>query len=462
MTRAGASGTGVPQPPRAVALAGRLRPPRGVLEIAERLEREGHEAWCVGGAVRDALLGHPSLDWDLATSATPKVVQQLFRRTVPKGVAFGTVGVFDRAGVLHEVTTFRRDVRTDGRHAVVEFGASLGDDLARRDFTINAIAYRPATGAVADPFDGAADAERRLVRAVGDAPTRMREDRLRALRAIRFAARFGFAIEPATWAAIVESAPFLTRLSPERVREELEKTMRQVRCPSDALLRWRAAGALAVLVPALAAQPAVALMTADHIAPPTLAGRPQRLPNRLAAPWLGVPRADVERGLRALRASNHEVRWTADISDRAGRLLDVARAALLSADGPSDAELRRWAAACGRTLAAPSFRLVAARFAAERAAAGAEGVPDTPAAARVRSAYRRLVRVAYRDPIEVADLAVSGSDLPAAGVPAGPAVGATLRRLLDDVVADPARNTREWLLARAAEIARDDRTSSPP
>ena len=431
-------------------LAGRVRPPAGVLDIAARLERAGYEAWCVGGAVRDALLGHHSEDWDLATSAEPHAVQRLFGRTVPKGIEFGTVGVFDRGGVMHEVTTFRHDVRTDGRHAEVVFGASLTEDLARRDFTINAIAYRPATGEVADPFDGAGDAWRGLVRAVGDAPTRMREDRLRALRAIRFASRFEFAIEPATWAAVVESAPFLTRLSPERVREELDKTMRQVRCPSTALYRWRDAGALAALVPALSGQPAVALATADHLAPPGLERRPGRLANRVAAPWLGVPRADVERGLRALRASNQEVRWTADVTDRAGGLLARVRERLLAGDGrPTDGELRRWAAACGRTLAAACFRLLAARYAAERAAG-----QTAPTADLVRSAYRRLVRVAYRDPIGLSDLEVTGNDLADAGVPAGPLVGATLRRLLDEVVDDPARNTRAWLLARAAELAR--------
>src|SRR5512141_1524628 len=102
----------------------RLHPPAAVLEIADRLEDAGFEAWCVGGAIRDALLGHPHLDWDLATSATPEQVKQLFgsRRTIPIGVEFGTVGVLDRLGAMHEVTTFRRDVRTDGRHAVVEFG----------------------------------------------------------------------------------------------------------------------------------------------------------------------------------------------------------------------------------------------------------------------------------------------------------------------------------------------------
>src|SRR5688500_16259184 len=113
---------------------------------------------------------------------------------------------------MHEVTTFRRDVRTDGRHAEVEFGASLDDDLARRDFTINAIAYSPSREALHDPYGGGADLERGLVRAVGDPQARMREDRLRALRAIRFAARFGFEIEPATWTAIVDSAPHMTRL----------------------------------------------------------------------------------------------------------------------------------------------------------------------------------------------------------------------------------------------------------
>src|SRR5581483_5747772 len=186
-----------------------LSPPREVVKLAEKLRRAGHEAWCVGGAVRDALLGIEHLDWDIATSATPQEVQQIFRRTVPVGVEFGTVGVVDGHGVMHEVTTFRKDVRTDGRHAEVQFGVSLDDDLARRDFTINAIAYDPGTGELRDPFDGRTDLKRGIVRAVGDPEARMREDRLRALRAIRFSARFGFEIDAATRAAIENSAPFL-------------------------------------------------------------------------------------------------------------------------------------------------------------------------------------------------------------------------------------------------------------
>src|SRR5436305_6811782 len=194
-----------------------LNPTPNVRAIAKKLEDAGHETWCVGGAVRDALLGHPHLDWDLATAAKPEQVRSLFKHTVPVGIEFGTVGVLDPDRVMHEVTTFRRDVQTDGRHAVVEFGVSLDDDLARRDFTINAIAYSPKRDEVRDPYEGQQDIQRKVIRAVGDPRERMAEDRLRALRAIRFGARFGFEIDPFTWDAIVESAPMMTRLSAERV-----------------------------------------------------------------------------------------------------------------------------------------------------------------------------------------------------------------------------------------------------
>src|ERR671929_289109 len=254
----------------------RLTPPEPVRAIARRLERAGFEAWCVGGAVRDALLGHPHLDWDLATSATPKEVRRLFRRTVPVGIEFGTVGVLDRDNVMHEVTTFRRDVRTDGRHAVVEFGASLDDDLARRDYTINAIAYSPSRDEVRDPYGGQKDIEGKLIRAVGDPRQRMREDRLRALRAIRFASRFAFDIERDTWDAIVESAPELGRLSAERVKQEIEKTMEQVRFPSKAFAMWRDTGAFQTLIPSLADVTNQQLAPLDHLRRPLLPRRPAR------------------------------------------------------------------------------------------------------------------------------------------------------------------------------------------
>ena len=146
-----------------------------VLRIARKLSGAGFEVWCVGGVVRDTLLGLPHNGVvDLATSARPEEVQRLFRRTVPLGVEHGTVAVLDRHNVAHEVTTFRKDVTTDGRHAQVAFGVSLEDDLARRDFTINAIAYQPLTHEWRDPGGGAPGLDRQLLRAVGGPGARVR------------------------------------------------------------------------------------------------------------------------------------------------------------------------------------------------------------------------------------------------------------------------------------------------
>ena len=147
----------------------RLPIPPEVLKIATRLEEAGYETWCVGGAIRDNLLKLENHDFDLTTAAPPKQIQRLFKRTVPVGIEHGTVAVLDAKNRPHEVTTFRKDIKTDGRHAVVEFGVSLMDDLARRDFTVNAIAYHPLRHEWRDPFEGAQDLERKLIRSVGDA-----------------------------------------------------------------------------------------------------------------------------------------------------------------------------------------------------------------------------------------------------------------------------------------------------
>jgi len=424
-----------------------LAPPATVVAIARVLTGAGFETWCVGGAVRDALLGETHLDWDLATAATPADVRRLFRRTVPVGIEFGTVGVLDPANVMHEVTTFRRDVHTDGRHAVVEFGVSLDDDLARRDFTINAMAYDPLGGALRDPFGGRRDLEARVVRAVGDPDARMREDRLRALRAIRFAARFGFEIEPRTWRAVADSSPFMTRLSRERVKQEIEKTMQQVRYAGRAIGLWRESGVLAALVPALAAISDVSLTSLDLLPPPRNEARPDREMQRIVAMVADLAQRDAERALRDLRFPNKTVAWVGSVLRGWALIGDDVRRALTDDAGASDAMLRRWAGKTGRTRARAVWRLGAVRFAAERAL----GRP-APAAAAVASAYRRAMRIAFRDPVEIGDLAVDGDDLLAAGVAAGPEIKAVLERLLDDVLDDPARNTRDALLARVASV----------
>ncbi|HET7457555.1 MAG TPA: hypothetical protein VFJ74_07860 [Gemmatimonadaceae bacterium] len=427
----------------------RLPVPDEAVQIARTLERAGHEAWCVGGGVRDALLGHPGLDWDFATSARPEEVRRLFRRTVPVGIEHGTIGVLDARGTLHEVTTFRRDVHTDGRHAVVEFGASLDEDLARRDFTINAIAYSPQRGELRDPFGGREDLARGLVRAVGDPAERMREDRLRALRAIRFAARFGFEIEPATWRAIVQSAPHLGRLSPERVKQELEKTMEQVAKPAAALRRWRDSGALAVLVPAMASVTDGQLAALDCLPRPVLPSRPQRRINRLALLFVGLTGRQAEAVARELKFSKADGAWIAALADRWATLGAPMREALLAGE-PTDGALRAWAAAAGRTRLGPLLRLASALWSAQR-----ESGDPAPAASRVRSVYRRALRIAYRDPIEVGDLAIDGEDLMRLGIPPGPILGKILLALLARVIEDPSLNTREKLTALALELYRE-------
>ena len=426
----------------------RVQAPPGVLEIVATLERAGHETWCVGGAVRDVLMGRPQLDWDIATAALPSEVQRLFRRTVPVGVEFGTVGVLDRSGRMHEVTTFRRDVETDGRHAVVRFGASLDDDLARRDFTINAIAYSPSRDRIHDPFDGQGDIARRVLQTVGDPVERMREDRLRALRAIRFATRFGFTIEPATWDAIRGSAPHLGRLSPERVRQELEKTMDQVPRPSAAMRLWQESGAFAALIPELSHASPLMWQTLDYLAIPGPPGRPRRRLDRVAALFLPVPFDQLPGVLRRLRFSNQQVALLSD-AVRLHQTLSPEVEKSFDNDGrPSARQGRQWASRTRRLGFAPFLRLSYAVWCARRAAG--QRAPD-PAA--VRSAYRTLGRAAFRDPVDVGDLAVDGEDLIRAGIAPGPRIGIILRALLDLVLEDPTRNDRSGLMEAAAALA---------
>src|SRR5437899_2755857 len=206
--------------PRSMKFPDRLPIPPEVLKIAQKLEDSGYETWCVGGAIRDNLLELENHDFDLTTAAPPAEVRKLFKRTVPVGIEHGTVAVLDRHNRPHEVTTFRRDIKTDGRHAVVEFGVSLMDDLARRDFTINAIAYHPGRHEWRDPFHGADDLEHRLIRSVGDPNWRFQEDYLRILRGLRFSARFEFRIHAGTLEAAKANVQGVAQLSAERVRDE--------------------------------------------------------------------------------------------------------------------------------------------------------------------------------------------------------------------------------------------------
>jgi tRNA nucleotidyltransferase/poly(A) polymerase len=398
----------------------------------------------VGGAVRDALLGRPHADWDLATAARPEEVRRLFKRTVPHGIEFGTVGVLDQDGVMHEVTTFRRDVQTDGRHAVVEYGVSLEDDLARRDFTINAIAFHAGREEVRDPFGGRLDLDLGVVRAVGDPPARMREDRLRALRALRFAGRFQFVIEPSTWTAIEDSAPHLPRLSRERVRQEIEKTLDQVRCPSRSFVLWRKAGAFDSLLPEFKAVSDAGLHAPDHVGTPDETDRVElassRRRNRMAALLLELDPREARRVLEGLRASNKDTDWVTHLVDCWHRLGTPVRDGAVR--GVTSADTRRWVSATGRTVWRDFVRVAQARWIAEG---------NAPPRGAIGAIHRRGIEAAYRDPIAIGDLAIDGSDLMEAGVAPGPRLGALLRELLDAVLDNPALNQRDTLLAMVQE-----------
>ena len=427
-----------------LADAARIQPPEPVRKILATLEKAGFESWLVGGGVRDALMGHLQLDWDLATAARPEQVQRLFKRTVPVGLRFGTVGVLDEDGRLHEVTTFRRDVETDGRHAVVEYGASLEEDLARRDFTINAIAFHPERG-LRDPFDGRGDLSRGLVRAVGTPAERMAEDRLRALRALRFAARLGFEIEPVTWDAIVASAPSLPRLSPERVRQEVEKTLEQVQSPSAAFRLWNSSGAFAALMPTLTVGER-ALGAVDCVALPVNRNARQRRLLRLAALFLNVTGSDAEAILRALRFPNDQIAWVAHLIDQVRSVGSEAGDMLLVFGTAADVDIRRWAARVGRTRVSAVFRLASADWSAARLRG-----QRAPSDKAVHSLYRRAIRIAFRDPVEIADLAIDGHDIQALGVAPGPVIRDIQKALLERVLEDPTLNTRDTLLQLARE-----------
>jgi tRNA nucleotidyltransferase (CCA-adding enzyme) len=282
----------------------------------------------------------------------------------------------------------------------------------------------------------------------------MREDRLRALRGIRFAARFGFELDPATWDAIRGSAGDLTRLSAERVKQEIEKTMDQVKFPSKAFAMWRDTGAFQTLIPSLAGVTNQELAPLDHLRRPLLPRRPARRSTRIAGLFATVPAATVRKTLKDLRFSNTDVDWITNLVERWQQLGSGMTAALLKAEEiyandpwgeqyPPSAVLRRWAASAGRTRLAPLLRLADAFWWAGRQA----GEP-APYKQTIGQVYKRATKIAWKDPIDLSDLAIDGTDLEKLGAK-GPAVGSILRKLLDAVIDDPRKNKYDQLLTMA-------------
>ncbi len=433
-----------------------LEAPREVGWLASVLEQRGFDTWAVGGAVRDAIRGATSSDWDFATRATPDEIRRAFEKTVPLGVDHGTIGVIDPAGVMHEVTTFRKDVETDGRHAVVAFASRIEDDLARRDFTINALAWHPLRGELLDPFGGRADLAAGVLRTVGRPEERFAEDYLRVLRALRFAGRFDLRIDPATWHALCAAAPRVVGLSPERIRDEIVKMLESA-VPSRALNDMRRSGVWAAFAPEVArvedADWAITVAEVDEVPRGHAWLRFAALCARLGAPapTSGDPDETLVSGLRA----SDDTAGRATL--RAAALLMRLRVSNAQVDAvtgwiaqglsppaaDSGAERRRWLARVGPARLDGYATLWRARHAVDPATFG-----DPTAAVDALTAER-----AAEPPLDVGALAVSGRDLIAAGMRPGPRFGAILSALLDEVIEDPELNTRERLLPRLLDLA---------
>jgi tRNA nucleotidyltransferase (CCA-adding enzyme) len=445
----------------------RLDPPAAVRWITRTLEEAGYETWAVGGAVRDALADRPSGDWDLTTRATPADVRRVFRRTVPVGIEHGTVGVLARDETMYEVTTFRRDVETAGRHAVVQFAETLEEDLARRDFTINAVAWHPLREDLCDPYQGSRDMELRVLRTVGDPEERFSEDYLRVLRALRFAGTFELRIESESWRALTAAVDHLGILSPERIREEMEKILAGNRrsLPSRALALYAASGCMERLYPEISG-------TVGHPRDDgtgDLLGHALRVVDQAPAHrplirWaallhgVGEPVGSTGAGeegagpeARALLRSAAVLERYRSSNARIRDVSELARWALRppAADAPEPV-LRRWLAEVGRERLPDLLRLWAASARADEAL----GKGWTRSGFCILA--RRLRGVARSgEPLTVEELALDGRALIAMGFRPGPDFGRVLRHLLELVLEDPSRNDADFLGTEALRWMKD-------
>ncbi|MBI5490862.1 MAG: HD domain-containing protein [Deltaproteobacteria bacterium] len=431
-------------------------------DVCRRLRDDGHAAYVVGGALRDIALGRPlAADWDIATAARPDRVLALFRRAVPTGIAHGTVTVI-ADGLPVEVTTFRGDgAYQDGRHPVaVTFVPDVREDLARRDFTVNAMAGDPLTGELVDPCAGAADLAARVLRAVGDPDARFSEDGLRPMRAARFAATLEFDLEPATRAALGRHLDVFRLVSRERVRDELSKLLLAPR-PSVGLLLLHQSGLLAEFLPSLARTHGVPqnrfheFDLFEHTLR-TVDGTPPRLPVRLAALLhdLGKLEAATWNEQKGDRTFVGHERISAGLADEWLRNMRYATrecdhvGALVANHGTyydaswTDAAVRRWIRRVGADRIDDQLALLEADLAAKG------DRPDVPSSlddARTLGA-RAAALLAARPALHENALAIDGGTIMGIlGIGPGPRIGEVKRALLEVVTDDPSRNTPDAL-----------------
>lgn len=441
--------------------------PKDALGICERLRGAGKRAWIVGGCVRDSLLGKPIADWDVATDALPNDLMKLFPKAIPTGLQHGTVTVVVR-GAHYEVTTLRGETTySDGRRPdAVHFVDDIVADLARRDFTVNAIAVDPSNGTLVDPFDGRKDLDAKILRAVGKAFERFSEDGLRVLRAARFCATLEFDLAPDTFAAISPTLDTFRKVSQERVRDEWMKTMK-ARTPSRAFEVMRESGILGVTCPELLEgvgmeqnkwhsldvwKHGMACMDAC-VGDPVL---------RIAALLhdVGKPRSrELSEKTQDYTFYDHD-KIGAEIAfpitsrlkfsnDERDRIVALVRHHLFHYDAWSDQAVRRWIKRVGPERIEDLYRLNEADLRGKGPIFDEER--DLAPLVMLKAHVERVL--AEGAALSTRDLAIDGNDLmKVVGLKPGRIVGQVLEALLEVVLADPAQNEREALVAHAREI----------
>jgi len=438
--------------------------PAAALAALARLREGGHQAVLVGGSVRDVLLGRPPHHvLDVATDLTPDRVSARFERIEPVGIAHGTVMIL-LADLMLECTTFRREgAYPDARHPeTVTFTRSLEEDLARRDLTVNALAWDPGQRVLTDAFGGLEDLARGVLRAVGDPEARFREDALRPVRVARFAATLEMTPEPATRAALARVRDRAARVAVERVRAELERTMEADR-PSIAFELLREAELLDLWMPELTACYGVtqnrwhahdvwthSLLTCDAAPADKPAVRWAALLHDIGKPGAkaGDGPAATFHGHAALGAELAD--WLLERlrfpNDARGQIVHLVREHMFEYRPEwTDAALRRWLRRVGLDSVADLFDL--------RIADVIANPRHGPLPSNLEEMRRRIEALLAGSPVlTIRDLAVDGADvMRTLGIPPGPAVGAVLAELLEEATERPEHNQREWMLERIRE-----------
>ena len=434
----------------------KIRIPEQVNTILEKLHESGHEAYVVGGCVRDALLGREPNDWDITTSALPHMVKEIFPRTIDTGLKHGTVTVLI-GREAYEVTTYRVDgVYEDGRHPKqVTFTPSLSEDLRRRDFTINAMAYDPDSGLV-DLFGGQQDLSDGIIRAVGDPMQRFTEDALRILRAFRFAAQLGYGIDPDTLRAASELSQNLSKISSERIRDELEKIL--LSDNPDILMKAYEAGITAIFLPEFDVcmetpqnNPHHCYDVGEHTIWSTALIRKDRILRlTMLLHDFGKPatRETDEKGIDHFRGHPEESYHISKVILRRLKYDNETIRKVTTLVRYHDVRMRLTEPAVRKTIVRIGEDLYPLYLEIQHA--------DTMA----QSLYQRDDKLAYTaelemiydrimsrgDCLSLKYLAVNGSDIIAAGVKPGREVGSILAQMLEDVLNVPEHNDKEYLM----------------